>query len=342
MCRNMKNLILAVLVLFLGNGVFGFETNGVKSVSVMEGDSVPLYTCQKDTQKYETILWTYGSEDAVIAFFSRGKPFSFPDGNERFKDRLEMDFDTGSLTIRNIRTNHSGIYKVDMTSTSGSQYMRRFNVTVSAVFDPDADKIIQKLVSDGDSITLNTDVKVQKDVLILWRFAGTKPGVYNRNSMTTIGKIDGEAPKELFDHGENEKFKNRLDIVKPTGSLIIKDIRLEHSGFYKLQISNNTLTRYRTFNVTVSAVTKSCLQGTWMTVAIVFIVFFVIVVVLCLAVVIKKKKVLFSKGSKPNPVKSEMTEEKELINKSKEHKTFQSTELQNTKQILEEEPSMSA
>ncbi|XP_005161714.1 uncharacterized protein si:dkey-182g1.10 [Danio rerio] len=308
MCRNMKKLILAVLVLFLANGVFGFETNGVKSVLVMEGDSVPLYTCQKDTQKYETILWTYGSEDAVIAFFSRGKPFSFPDGNERFKDRLEIDLNTGSLTIRNIRTNHSGVYKVDMTSTSGSPYIRRFNVTVSAVFDPDADKIIQKVVSEGGSITLNTDVQVQKDVLILWRFAGTKPGVYSRNSMTTICKIDGEASEEFFDHGENEKFKNRLDMDKPTGSLIIKDIRLEHSGFYKLQISNNTLTRHRTFNVTVSAVTKSCLQGTWMTVAIVFMVSFVIMVVI---VVVIQRNVWFSKGSTPSPVKYARPDERE-------------------------------
>ncbi len=109
--------------------MFGFETDGVKSISVMEGDSVTLHTCLNQIQKYDKILWTF--ESSLIAQFNTdSKTFLTKDGNDgRFRDRLELNFESGSLTIRNIRTKHSGFYIVDMIGTSGSSN-RRFNVTV--------------------------------------------------------------------------------------------------------------------------------------------------------------------------------------------------------------------
>lgn len=108
--------------------MFGFETDGVKSLSVMEGDSVALHTCLNEIQKYEKIMWKF--EDTLIAQINKDLTSSTYDGADgRFRDRLELDFESGSLTIRNIRTNHSGLYKVDMKSTSGSSN-KRFNVTV--------------------------------------------------------------------------------------------------------------------------------------------------------------------------------------------------------------------
>ncbi|KAI2646034.1 CD48 antigen [Labeo rohita] len=53
------------------------------------------------------------------------------DSNKTFGDRLQMDSQTGSLTIRNIRTEHSGLYKLQIFSNKGTSH-KRFNVTAYA------------------------------------------------------------------------------------------------------------------------------------------------------------------------------------------------------------------
>lgn len=132
--------------------------------------------------------------------------------------------------------------------------------TLPGVFDPDADKIKRVSAKEGESVTLNTDFKVQKDDLMLWKFGrATKRCVYNplhhvpcQSDVTAIAKIEGETREVSLDAGDSEMFNNRLKMDKLTGSLTITNIRPEHSGFYILQISNNTGTKYRRFNVTVS------------------------------------------------------------------------------------------
>ncbi|XDV23827.1 hypothetical protein PO909_028221, partial [Leuciscus waleckii] len=101
-----------MLVLFclcwcrLTAGVFG------DSVSVMEGDSVTL---NSDIQIREDdyIMWKFGAEKALIAKMNKKKQIfstynDVPDG--RFRDRLKLDDQTGSLTITNTTTEHAGDY----------------------------------------------------------------------------------------------------------------------------------------------------------------------------------------------------------------------------------------
>ncbi|XP_073699616.1 CD48 antigen-like [Garra rufa] len=88
-------------------GVFG------ESVSVMEGDSVVLHTNVSEINDDNDITWTYGTKNPLIARINRMKQtFStyddVPDG--RFRDRLKLDNQTGSLTITNLTTEHAGLY----------------------------------------------------------------------------------------------------------------------------------------------------------------------------------------------------------------------------------------
>ncbi|XP_067271633.1 uncharacterized protein si:dkey-182g1.10 [Pseudorasbora parva] len=316
----MKNLIFPI-VLFFAEGVFGFETDGVKSVSAKEGDSVTLNTCFNPTQKYNTIRWEF--ESAVIARIEdQASPASVLDGPDgRFRDRLELDLESGSLTIRNIRTNHSGLYKVHIISTS-VYIIKRFNVTVTGVFDPDADEIKSVSVMEGEPVTLKTDVRLQKDVLMLWKFARpTKGSPVHLNpcqsDATAIAKIDGETREISLDSGDRELFNNRLKVDKLRGSLTISDVRPEHSGFYILQISNNAGTKCRRFSVTVHDVSRSHSHVVWMSIALVLL---SVMVVGCLAAGIKNWNVLLRRASSNNccqPMETQKPDETEETTVSK-------------------------
>ncbi|XDV23859.1 hypothetical protein PO909_028236 [Leuciscus waleckii] len=107
-------------------GVFG------DSVSVMEGDSVTL---NSDTQIHEDdyIMWTFGAEKTLIIKMNKKKQIfstydDVPDG--RFRDRLKLDDQTGSLTITNTRTEHAGDYQLEISGLKKSS--KTFSVSVYA------------------------------------------------------------------------------------------------------------------------------------------------------------------------------------------------------------------
>ncbi|XP_073717869.1 natural killer cell receptor 2B4-like [Misgurnus anguillicaudatus] len=109
--------------------VFGVDGDEVKSVSVVEGDSVTLHTNITEIQTDDRIVWMFGPQDTLIAEISK-KIIDMFDSKEIFGDRLKLDSQTGSLTITNITTD-SGLYKLTIISTRGTSY-KRFNVTVYA------------------------------------------------------------------------------------------------------------------------------------------------------------------------------------------------------------------
>uniref|UniRef100_A0A9J8B160 Ig-like domain-containing protein n=1 Tax=Cyprinus carpio carpio TaxID=630221 RepID=A0A9J8B160_CYPCA len=111
-------------------GVYNVDTNAVKSVSVTEGDSVSLNTDVTELQRDDQILWMFGPRDTRIAEIYK-QIISVYDKKEKFRDRLSVDSQTGSLTIKNIRNEHSGLYKLQIFSQRGTSY-KRFNVTVYA------------------------------------------------------------------------------------------------------------------------------------------------------------------------------------------------------------------
>ncbi|XP_067254915.1 CD48 antigen-like isoform X2 [Chanodichthys erythropterus] len=124
-----RKTTLLCLFLLIVNGVFG-DSDGLKSVSVTEGDSVTLNIDVTELQRNDQILWMFGPRETRIAELYKQNIDMFK-SNETFGDRLQIDSQTGSLTIRNIRSEHTGLYKLQILSDRGTSY-QRFNVTVHA------------------------------------------------------------------------------------------------------------------------------------------------------------------------------------------------------------------
>ncbi len=97
---------------------------------MMEGDSVTLKTNVTEVQQADDILWEFGAEKSLIAKIKKQQQifstFDGPDG--RFRDRLKLDNQTGSLTITKITTQHAGLYKLEITGEKLSSHI--FSVSV--------------------------------------------------------------------------------------------------------------------------------------------------------------------------------------------------------------------
>uniref|UniRef100_A0A8C2IVC4 Ig-like domain-containing protein n=1 Tax=Cyprinus carpio TaxID=7962 RepID=A0A8C2IVC4_CYPCA len=98
----------------------------------MEGESVTLNTDVTEIHKHDDILWKYGAEKSLIAKINQEagifSTYDGPDG--RFRDRLKLDNQTGSLTITNITTQHAGLYEVKIVAAKLSS--KTFSVSVYA------------------------------------------------------------------------------------------------------------------------------------------------------------------------------------------------------------------
>uniref|UniRef100_A0A673LDX0 Ig-like domain-containing protein n=1 Tax=Sinocyclocheilus rhinocerous TaxID=307959 RepID=A0A673LDX0_9TELE len=103
-------------------------------ISVMEGDSVTLNTDVTELHRDDLVMWTFrlqNSETCIAEIYKQTiSIYNNKDNNERFRGRLQIDEQTGSLTITNINKLHSGLYKLQIIS-GGVKY-KSFNLAVYA------------------------------------------------------------------------------------------------------------------------------------------------------------------------------------------------------------------
>uniref|UniRef100_A0A8C1T7Q2 Immunoglobulin domain-containing protein n=1 Tax=Cyprinus carpio TaxID=7962 RepID=A0A8C1T7Q2_CYPCA len=149
------------------------------------------------------------------------------DADGRFRDRLKLDHQTGSLTIMNTRTTDSGLYKLQITSRNNSVSISSINSFIVIVTDVSGVDIVKVAVSvkKGDSVTLHTDVQTDQQEMILWYFDGFQ-----------IAEINGDQSKIFTDDWRTERFRDRLKLDHQTGSLTITNTRYTESGIYELLI----------------------------------------------------------------------------------------------------------
>ncbi|XP_073718044.1 uncharacterized protein [Misgurnus anguillicaudatus] len=97
---------------------------------------------------------------------------------------------------------------------------------------------------EGDSVSLHTNTKTQKDHLIEWRFG---------KQQDLIARINGEPTSlKIYDDVLDGRFKDKLKVNTENGDLTITNITTNNNtGDYKLEISNRAITR-ETFIINVS------------------------------------------------------------------------------------------
>ncbi|XP_051763349.1 hemicentin-1-like isoform X2 [Ctenopharyngodon idella] len=132
-------------------GVFGDDE--VKSVSVMEGESVLLHSDVTEIGKDDDILWKFVTKNSLIAKINREKHiFSTSDGDGKFRDRLKLDNQTGSLTITNTTNTDSGLYKLVIFGAEHSSKI--FSVSVYAHLPtPNITKDVSQNLSSSSSLS---------------------------------------------------------------------------------------------------------------------------------------------------------------------------------------------
>ncbi|XP_067254956.1 uncharacterized protein [Chanodichthys erythropterus] len=219
-------LVLLCLCLWRLDGVLGFLDT--KQISVREGEKVTLNIGPAKLKDGDVIQWKF-VETLIAEIDKRANKFTVYDDvlDGRFRDRLKLNKQTGSLTISNLRPEHSGRYETNRPN-------KNFVLTVYA-------KAI--LVKEGDSVTLNSGRnELKANNRIEWRF-----GSYN----TLIAEMNKQDDSiTIYDGVLGGRFKDSLKVDKQTGSLTITNTRRKHDGEYRIRIHGAKFTSKK-FRVSV-------------------------------------------------------------------------------------------
>lgn len=118
-------------IIFAESPLKSVEDDEIKALLATKGNSETLHT-DIELHKRDLIVWRFGAEGSLIAKGDRDDNHtSHYDGDDgRFRNRLKMDINTGSLTISDIETEHAGEFRLKIISDRGILF-KRFTVTVS-------------------------------------------------------------------------------------------------------------------------------------------------------------------------------------------------------------------
>ncbi|XP_056303991.1 uncharacterized protein LOC130216125 [Danio aesculapii] len=240
-----------------------------KLVSVMEGQSAFLQTGLPEILLDDYMIWMFA--DMVIAEIHKTLP-KYAD--DRFRDRLQINNLTGSLTINECKTSDSGLYELKISSNRHSVH-QRFIVTVDVATSAETTAIVVFLLifviglvvlsflrrnckvkdavkslwlMEEVSITLQGNAQLQTGDQILWTFG---------DKNTPIAEIKDTA-EIIYYHGPDGRFRDRL-MLETTGDLTITNTRTVHSGDYKLKIMRNAKTSFKRFHLTFFDIATSVL-----------------------------------------------------------------------------------
>ncbi|KAK2906620.1 hypothetical protein Q8A67_005605 [Cirrhinus molitorella] len=176
-----------------------------------EGDSVTLNSGLTEIRNNDWIQWMF-THTLIAEINKRADSMTVYDDvlDGRFRDRLKLDNQTGSLTITNTTTELAGQYYLHINHMSKLVFL--------ALYD-------EISVKEGNSVTLNSGcTEIMDEHQILWIYM---------NEITSIAEKQGKSMK-VYDDVLDGRFRDRLKLDKQTGSLTITNTTTGHAGRYLL------------------------------------------------------------------------------------------------------------
>uniref|UniRef100_A0A8C1QQT6 Immunoglobulin domain-containing protein n=1 Tax=Cyprinus carpio TaxID=7962 RepID=A0A8C1QQT6_CYPCA len=206
-------------------GVLGFANE----ISVMKGSSVTLNSGLTEMKDDDQIQWRFRHENTSLAEINKhtDRITVYDDVLDgRFRDRLKLDKQTGSLTITNITTQHAGYYELQINNVR-----KCFLLTVYGEMS------VSVSVKIGNSITLNSGLtEIMEDDQIQWRFFDDPNLWLFGYKYILIAEINKQTDRiTVYDDVLDGRFRDRLKLDNQTGSFTIRNVRIQHVGHYKLQ-----------------------------------------------------------------------------------------------------------
>uniref|UniRef100_A0A8C2D1A0 Immunoglobulin domain-containing protein n=1 Tax=Cyprinus carpio TaxID=7962 RepID=A0A8C2D1A0_CYPCA len=230
--------------------VSGTETDQTNTKSAMEGESVTLDPGLVKNPN-DSMRWFFNDDFIAEITGEQSDICTDEQCKERFRDRLKLNNQTGSLTITNINSTDAGLYKLQINIHIHPHHsiisIRRFSITVTDLPADERDEMKRKSVKEGTSVTLDTQVITNPKDLVRWYFKDIH-----------IAEITGDQSKICTDDECKERFRDRLKMDHQTGSLTNKNTRTTDSGVYKLKIVHSirrrhsiSIIRIKRFSITV-------------------------------------------------------------------------------------------
>uniref|UniRef100_A0A8C2PPS6 Ig-like domain-containing protein n=1 Tax=Cyprinus carpio TaxID=7962 RepID=A0A8C2PPS6_CYPCA len=240
---------------------------GTDDVSVEEGDSVTLQT-DVEMNKQDRIRWYFN--ETIITEITGDLSFICTDvqcneGTERFRDRLKLDNQTGSLTIMNTRTTDSGLYDCRIAEITGEQsktctddlYKERFRnrlkldhqtgfLTITNTRTTDSGPYKLQIRSSRISIlksftvAITSFLSINTDGLSMFLMEGSSVTLYTNDKRNHKDDIRWYFYDILICEDGDERFRDRLKLDHQTGSLTITNTRTTDSGYYQQQRSSSS------------------------------------------------------------------------------------------------------
>ncbi|XP_036420131.1 CD48 antigen-like [Colossoma macropomum] len=137
----------------------------------LEGNTVTIHTGLTGVQSDAHILWFYGPENVDIKIVNsqiiRGEIITDYD-SERFRDRLQLNRNSGSLTIRNISREDPGLYKLQIITERTSVWSFNVKVYAPALKPVIRNQAEKRSVSLRESCSSLCSVENGKDVSLSW------------------------------------------------------------------------------------------------------------------------------------------------------------------------------
>ncbi|XP_073722369.1 titin homolog isoform X5 [Misgurnus anguillicaudatus] len=186
------------------------------------------------------ITWKYTAGGDVIRVIEWDNDFkTLESNNPKFSTRVTLDKTTGELTIRDLKLEHTGLYTIEIYN---KEQEKKFTLTV---VDVDVKTVVGGVAHFKPDIPEGS----LKDSSITWKYTGGGEVIKViewDNDFKTLESLD-------------PKFKTRVALDKTTGELTIRDLQLEHTGLYTIEINNKE--QEKKFTLTVMDVDIKAVVG---------------------------------------------------------------------------------